>query len=230
MKNVLKIQELERQIRRLKASSGSGPENAMYEQLKENRKIVRDNITNIEHASGVIAKQFEQMMARYEQLNAKSEITSKQKPETAGIASIGILVEDANYLTSELAKLEQKMRELNDKANRLVSEFNVALSESRDMKLKQEQVKKKIDEKQASVIPEITEKEEQIKKLEAVADKVMYEKYKSLRADNIFPVFVPLKDNRCGACQMMQSLSFIQKLKQVGMLPCEECRRIILDI
>ena len=229
MKNILKIQELERQIRKLKATAGNSPENAKYEQLKKSRKAVLDSINNLEHNAGVIAKQFEQITSRYEQLNAKSEITAKQKPEKTGINNIGNLVEDANYLTSELAKLEQKMRELNEKANRLVGEFNSAMSEFIAMKAKQDQIKKIVDQKNASILPEIYEKEAEIKKLEVSVDKQMYEKYKSLRNDNIFPVFVHLRDNRCGACQMVQSLNFIQKLKQAGMLPCEECRRIILS-
>ena len=96
------------------------------------------------------------------------------------------------------------------------------------MKFKQDKLKEIIDQKQAGVLPDIEKKEAEIKKLESSVDKAMYEKYKSLRNDNIFPVFVHLRSNRCGGCQMEQSLNFVQKLKQNGMLPCEECRRIIL--
>jgi len=229
MKNILKIQQLESEIIKLQSSTSNSRENALYEQLKENRKVVRDNVNKIEHNAGIIAKQIEQITSRYEQLNAKSAITSKQKPDMAGINAIGALIEDANYLTSELAKLEQKMRELNDKASRLVNEFNLGMTELRGLKAKQDKMKKIIDDKQATILPEVADKQAQIKKLEASADKALYEKYKALRADNIFPVFVHLRGNRCGGCQMEQSLSFVQKLKQKGMLPCEECRCIILS-
>ena len=229
MKNILKIQELERQIRKLQSTATKSSDNEIYEQLKKNRKVLLDKMNSLDDLAGVVAKQFQQIAKRYEQLNAKSEIVSKQKPEKTGVSNIGSLVEEANYLTSELAKLEQKMRELNDKINRIDSEFNVSMISFREMKQKQDIIKKKIDEKQANISPEVAEKEAQIKKLEASVDKELYQKYKSLRDDNIFPVFVPLRDNRCGACQMVQSLNFIQKLKQKGMLPCEECRRIILS-
>ncbi len=229
MKNVLKIQELERQIRKLKSSTGNSPENAKYEQIKSARKQVFNNMNSIDNTAAMIVKQFEQVMARFEQLNAKSEITAKQKPEKTGIANIGNVIEDANYLTSELAKLEQKLRNLNDKANRLSGEFTAAMNEFKVLTAKQEQIRKIVDQKQASIMPEVAEKEAEIKKLEASVDKAMYEKYKNLRNDNIFPVFVRLNDNRCGACRLEQSLNFIQKLKQAGMLPCEQCRRIILS-
>lgn len=229
MKNILKIQQLESEIRKLKQSANNSRENVMYEQLKESRKTVRDNINTIENNAGVIIKQLDQIRLRYEQLNAKSEITAKQKPDKAGLATISTLVEGSNYLASELAKLEQKMRELNDKASRLVNEFNNAMNELRNLKAKQDKMKAIVEDKQANILPAISEKQAQIKKLEGNVDNALYEKYKALKNDNIFPVFVHLRGNRCGGCQMEQSLNFVQKLKQKGMLPCEECRCIILS-
>jgi predicted nucleic acid-binding Zn-ribbon protein len=202
--------------------------NSYYEQIRKNRKVMVENLNSIERNAGAIAKQYDQINSRYEQLNAKSEIVSKQKPDKAGISAITTLVEDANYLTSELAKLEQKMRELNDMSSRLLSEYNKAMQDLRDMTIKQNQMKQQIDADQATILPQVEEIEAEIKKLEAVADKELYNKYKTLRKDIKLPIFVHLINNRCGACQMEQSLNFIQKLKQAGMLPCEECRRIIL--
>ena len=228
MKNILKIQDLERKLVALKLKTSLSKANTYYEQIRKNRKVIVENLNNIEHNAGVIAKQYDQINNRYEQLNAKSEIVSKQNPDKAGISNITTVVEDANYLTSELAKLEQKLRELNDMTSRLLNEYNKAMQDLRDMTIKQNQMKQQIDADQATILPQLEEIEAEIKKLEAGADKELYNKYKTLRKDVKLPIFVHLKDNRCGACQMEQSLNFIQKLKQTGMLPCEECRRIIL--
>lgn len=228
MKTVLKIQELERQIKKLSASVNNSRENAMYDKLKESRKAVRDNLNNIEHNAGVLAKQFDQINQRYEQLSAKSEITSKLKPEMAGIGNISNIVEDANYLTSELAKLEQKMRELNKNVNELVVAYNRSYAELKTMTNQQNALKNEIQSKESSILPQKAEIEAQIKALEPKADKAMYDKYKSMRKDNIFPVFVPLRNNCCGGCLMEQSLHFVEKLKKNGMLACENCGRVIL--
>lgn len=228
MKTVLKIQELERQIRKLSASVNNSRENAMYDKIKENRKAVRDNLNNIEHNAGVLAKQFDQIRQRYEQLSAKSEITSKLKPDMAGIGNIATIVEDANYLTSELAKLEQKMRELNKNVNELVVAHNRSYAELKTMTSQQNALKNEIQSKEANILPQKAEIETQIKALEPKADKAIYEKYKSMCKDNIFPVFVPLRNNCCGGCSMEQSLHFVEKLKKNGMLACENCGRIIL--
>ena len=229
MKSILKIQELERQIRKLSASVNNSRENAMYDKIKENRKAVRDNLNNIEHNAGVLAKQFDQINQRYEQLSAKSEITAKQKPEITGESNIANLVEDANYLTSELAKLEQKMRELNKNVNELLVAYNRSYAELKTMTNQQNALKNEIQQKEANLLPQKAEIEAQIKALEPKVDKAIYEKYKSMRNDNIFPVFVPLRNNCCGGCLMEQSLRFVEKLKKNGMLSCENCGRIILS-
>lgn len=228
MKNILKIQELDRQISKLKSSIKNSRENKLLVEFTNVLKEGREFVNNIADASNEIIKEFNEINKKYEMLIAKSEITSKQKPEKVGINNIGNLIEDANYLTGELASLEQRMRELADRSSRLINDYNTAMNKLKDTKSKCDALKDMIAKKDKTVMPEISSIEEQIKQLEPKADKALYEKYKSIKKDNIFPVFVHLKANRCGGCQMEQSLNFIQKLKQSGMLACEECRRVIL--
>ena len=229
MKNILKIQELDRQIKKIKSGVDNSRENKLLAEFTKVMKEGRTFVNNIADVSDEIIKEFNEVNKKFEMLTAKSEITAKQKPEMAGIANIGNLVDDANYLTSELAQLEQRMRELTDKGARLLNDYNTAMNKLKDTKAKCDALKDMIAKKTETATPEIAKIEAQIKELESSADSILYEKYKSMRKDNIFPVFVHLRDNRCGGCQMEQSLNFVQKLKQKGMLPCEECRRMILS-
>ena len=228
MKNILKIQELDAQIRKIKASIDNSRENKLLAEFTKVMKEGRNFVNNIAEVSNEIIKEFNEINKKFDLLNAKSDITLKLKPETAGIDSVGKLIDDSNYLTSELAILEQRMRELTERGSRLLNDYNTAMNKLKDTKSKCDALKEMLAKKKEAVHTEITNLQAQIKKLEGDVDEKLYEKYKSMLKDNIFPVFVHLKSNRCGGCQMEQSLNFIQKLKQKGMLPCEECRRIIL--
>lgn len=228
MNNILKIQELERQIKKIKSGVDNSRESKLLAEFTKVMKEGRSFVNNIADVSNDIIKEFNEINKKYEMLTAKSEIISKQKPAMAGINNIGNIIDDANYLTSELALLEQRMRELTDKGTRLLNDYNTAMNKLKDTKAKCDALKDMIAKKNESAMPEIANIQAQIKQLEPKVDSALYEKYKSMLKDNIFPVFVHLKANRCGGCQMEQSLNFIQKLKQKGMLPCEECRRIIL--
>lgn len=228
MKNILKIQELDRQIIKLKAGVKNSRENKLLEEFTKVMKEGRNFVNNIADASNEIMKEYNEISKQFELLNAKAEITAKLKPDVAGISNIGGIVDDANYLTSELAILEQHMRELTDKSARLLNDYNTAMNQLKDTKTKCDTLKEMIAKKKESIVPQITELQNKIKELESDVDATLYEKYKAMRSDNIFPVLVHLNGNRCGGCQMEQSLNFVQKLKQKGTLPCEECHRIII--
>ena len=229
MNNILKIQDLERQIMKIKAGVDNSRENKLLAEFTKVLKEGRSFVNNIADVSDEIIKEFNEINKKYELLSAKSEITAKQKPEMTSIGNVGGLIDDANYLASELAMLEQSMRELTEKGARLLNDYNTAMNKLKDTKAKCDALKDMIAKKTESAMPEIANIQAEIKKLEAKANPELCEKYKSMRKDNIFPVFVYLRDNRCGGCQMEQSLNFVQKLKQKGMVHCEECRRIILS-
>lgn len=228
MKNILKIQEIDRQIIKLKAGVKNCRESKLLEEFTKVMKEGRTFVNKIADVSNEIITEFNEINKKYELLSAKADITSKQKPEMVGLTNIGGLVDDANYLTSELALLEQRMRELTEKSARLLNDYNTAMNKLKDTKTKCDTLKEMLTKKKESLVPQVNELQNQIKALERDVDVTMYEKYKSMRNDNIFPVLVRLNGNRCGGCQMEQSLNFIQKLKQKGTLPCEECHRIII--
>lgn len=230
MKNILKIQELEQEIINLESSNKNSSDNKTYDKIKQNKSLVLENINNIEHNAGIIAKQFEQISQKYQQLNGKSEIIAKQKPEIMNVNNIGNLVEESNHLTSELAQLDLKMEALIRKCNELLTAYSKMSGEYKVLKDNQAMLKVKLDQQQADVEPKIASIKEQIKALEPKANKELYTKYKSMRADKIFPVYVQLRGNRCGnnRCGIELSLSFIENLKKSRMLPCENCRSIII--
>ena len=228
MDKILKIQQLDAQIRKIKAGVDNSKENKLLAEFTKVMKEGRSFVNNIANISNEIIKEFNEINKKYELLTAKAEITAKLKPEVASVDNIGNIIDDANYLTSEFAMLEQRMRELTEKSSRLLNDYNTAMNKLKDTKSKCDALKDMIAKKTESASPEIVKLEAEIKSLEKEADSKLLEKYKSMLKDNIFPVFVHLKGNRCGGCQMEQSLSFIQKLKQHGMASCEECRRIIL--
>lgn len=228
MKNILKIQDLEMQIENLQKKVDSSPEKKQYEQIKKNRTVLIKNIETLDYNAGVLAKQIQQINKKYEELKGRSEITAKQKPEIMSVDNIDKLIEDANSLTGELANLELKLIEMNKMINEVVNNYARSYDELRTMTQKQQSLKGIVEQQQQSLVPKIAEIKQQIAKLEPLADKTLYEKYRSMSSS--LPVFVHLKGNRCGniRCGIELSLRFIENLKQARMLPCENCRSIII--
>ena len=64
--------------------------------------------------------------------------------------------------------------------------------------------------------------------IQKTLDSSTLNRYKSLRQDNIFPVYVPLvNDCMCGGCRMELPSNNVERLKKEKTLECDSCRRII---
>ena len=228
MTTILEIQKLDAQKRKVKSSIENSKENKLLQQFTSVMKEGRTFINNISNASSEMIAEYNELNKRYEILAGKVEIASKQTIEKSSPENLAGIISTSNTLASECAIIEQRMRELTEKSTKLLNDYNVAMNQLKNTKQKVDALKEMIAKMQEEINPQISDIDKKIKALEPEVDKDIYEIYKKMREDNIFPVFVGLNGNRCGGCQMELPLSLLEKLKANGKLKCEECHRIIL--
>ena len=228
MTTILEIQKLDAQKRKVKSSIENSKENKLLQQFTSVMKEGRTFINNISNASSEMIAEYNELNKRYEILAGKVEIASKQTIEKSSPENLAGIISTSNTLASECAIIEQRMRELTEKSAKLLNDYNVAMNQLKNTKQKVDTLKDMIAKMQEEINPQISDIDKKIKALEPEVDKDIYEIYKKMREDNIFPVFVGLNGNRCGGCQMELPLSLLEKLKANGKLKCEECHRIIL--
>lgn len=132
-------------------------------------------------------------------------------------------------MVGELSEEHRRVEDLVRKSEEIVRKSAELSNKLTEAKSRSGAIKAKIEVKKQEVAPKIAELEKKIKELEPnVVDKEKYEKYKEMKANGIFPVYVPLEENFCGGCKVELPLNFIEKLKTKKMLPCEHCGRIIM--
>lgn len=228
MTSILDIQKLDGERRKAQASIENSQENKLLQKFTNVMKEGRTFVNNISNASGEMIAEYNELNSRYENLVAKIELASKIKLEKSDLEHVTEMVNNSNSLASECAIIEQRMRELTDKSAKLLSDYNVAMNQLKSTKQKVDALKDMIAKMQAQLKPNLDAIDKKIAELEPTIDKDILAKYKKMRADNVFPVFVRLNGDRCGGCQMSLPLGFIEKLKEKGTLACEECHRIII--
>ena len=228
MTSILDIQKLDGEKRKAQASIDNSQENKLLQKFTNVMKEGRTFVNNISNASGEMIAEYNELNKRYETLVGKIEIITKQKLEKSNLEHVTEMVNNSNALASECAMIEQRMKELTDKSAKLLSDYNVAMNQLKNTKQKVDALKEMIVKMQNQIKPTVDAIDKKIKELEPTVDKEILAKYKKMREDNVFPVFVKLNGNRCGGCQMSLPLGFIEKLKEKGTLPCEECHRIII--
>ncbi len=228
MENILKIQKLDAEIRKLKNSVKRSKEQKLLNDYSQIMREGKSFVSALEQDASKIINEFNSLNDSYRTLLGKIDLQKKQKIENSDLEHIDKIVSSANALTAELAKLEQKLRTIKDKMEKTLSDYNKAMVKLKATKENLNKCRQYVQKLEETNAPKIESLKKQIKELEPLSSQELLAKYKEMREDNIFPVFVGCEDNRCGGCRMELSLNFLERLKKSKMLPCEECHRIIL--
>lgn len=130
------------------------------------------------------------------------------------------LAQNSNFLDKNLTKLAESVKLVIDEYQKASKIYNEA-------RKKYAECKAQYDKEMAQIEPKKAELEKALLKEEKGIDKDALERYKKLRQDNIFPVYVPLRNDSCGGCNIELPVALIARLKESGALQCDHCHRII---
>ena len=229
METILEIQKLDRQIRLLEREVDRCPASQDFKNYKRILQEGRTRFEQLESQANEIIKNYNISLNKLQKYKGNSDIVRKRNTDSINLENVSTLISDANGLAGELAEENRRVEDLVRRAEEVVRKSAELSNKLTEAKMRSGAIKAKIEQKKQEVAPKIAELEKKIKTLEPkVKDKEKYEKYLSMKANGIFPVYVNLEDVFCGGCKVELPLNFIEKLKTKKMLPCEHCNRIII--
>lgn len=229
MNTILEIQKLDAKIRKLEREVDTCPASTDFKNYKKILQEGKARFEQLESQANEIIKNYNIAEVKFSKNKGNSEIVKKRNTDNIDLENISNLISDSNSLVGELSEESRKIEDLVRRSEEIVRKSAELSKKLTEAKMRSTVIKAKIEEKRQEVAPKIAEIEKQIKSLEPnVKDAQKYEKYKSIKANGIFPVYVPLEGEFCGGCKVELSLNFIEKLKTNKMLQCEHCNRIIM--
>lgn len=128
---------------------------------------------------------------------------------------------------NQLAELDSRIAKHTAQVKKVVLDYEMYRKKILSAKQKRDEQKQNVATIKSQKEPDLEELKSKLLSLEKTINPSVIGRYKSLKQDGIFPVLVPLADNRCGGCRMQLSAGALDKLKNNGTLECEQCRRII---
>ncbi|MBE7077025.1 MAG: hypothetical protein E7374_03970 [Clostridiales bacterium] len=229
MKTILAIQQLDRQIRQLTKEVDKCPASVDFKNYKKIMQEGKARFASLEAQANEIIKNFYSSSNKLSSHKGDYDIIRKRNTQEMDRDSVSSLLSDANNLVGEVSEENRRVEDLVRRSEEIVRKSADLSNKLTEAKKRSAVIKEKIEQKRQEVAPKIAEIEAKIKELEpSVKDQEKYKKYKDLKANGIFPVYVNLEDNFCGGCKVELPLNFIEKLKVSKMLPCEHCARIIM--
>ncbi len=225
--NILKYQDLESKLLSLQKTLDQHPLKKSVSDMVSQVKGEQNKLITLEDQAKQTLKEFDSLKAEYDKALAKMSDITKVDTKNFSEEELEALAKKANDLSNALNNLERKASACALKVSQILQQFDTAKKNIIVSRTKHKEAKEKYDLVKADIEPQIATLQSQMKALEPTIDAAVMSKYKHVRQDNIFPVFVPLNNNTCGGCRMDVSAAFVNKVKANGWLECEQCRRLV---
>ena len=227
MEKILRYQELDGKLMKLDKQINQSPEKETMSKMIKYVKEAQSKSYNLENSAKGIIMEIDRAKKVYENTLTSAEKLSKMTLNALKEDELNKLIENINVVASELFNLEKKLNFLTQKAKEVLKDFEVTKQNVMKARAKHKESKEKFEQLNASIEPQKNEIIKEMQQLEKEISPDMLTRYKNIKHDNTFPVYVPLRGKLCGGCMMELASGKIDKLKQEKYIRCEQCGRII---
>lgn len=229
MEKILKYQELDSKLQQLEKKISSSNEKAVMNQMIGFVKDAQNKSMELEQKAKKIMEEYINLKKEYDKnvllikdLTAKDskDLTTEQMDE---------IFNQINLVSSNLYMIERNLNIQLVNIKGILKEFENTKNGVIKAKNKHKESKEKYETLVNTITPEINKVKKEMQALESSVDEKLMSKYKTLKHDNIFPVFVPLNNGNCGGCRMALPMGKLDKLKTDGYIVCDQCGRVIFN-
>lgn len=227
LEKLLEYQKLDGKLLALKRDLEKNPAKQNLNKVVLLVKDSQNKLLELETKAKAAIQDYEKYKAEYEKAFKELNALTKNDLEKMTEEQISASIEKANSLVALLGSLERGLSSQAEAVNAIIKNFDLCRNNIVAYKQKYKESKTQCDELEAGLKPQVESIKKQMLQMEKELDAKLLAKYKHLRQDRIFPVFVPLNQNSCGGCSMEVPAALMNKLKAEGYLECEQCRRYI---
>ncbi len=225
--DLLEYQKVDADLRKIEQEISASEERKKYVQAKKFMETAAEKLEAQDKRAVDLKRAAQNLTARY--LDIKKTISEYDAIEEHVDGSGDVV----SYYKRSAQSLADNLRALKGEINKLIAEISSACEEYDKMKKQtiamQKQYKEyseKFKEVKNSHADEAAEINARLQAIEKKIDPDIMAKYKQKRKEKIFPVLVPLTDNRC-VCRMEFAIAQQSKLEGGNVIECEHCRRFV---
>lgn len=227
MKEILEYQRLDMELRKVKKSSSENLDTTNLNKLKAYIMEASEKGKNLENGAKDLLQEYSKMKEEYDRNYKKVQELTTKSLESIEMNDVDGILAEINSLSQELFLLERNLNLFITKIKNSLKEFEVTKNNMIKAKQKYNDMKSKYEKGLEVSAPKIKQIEDKMKAMEKTIDPELLSKYKAMKNDKIFPVFVSLNDGHCAGCRVEIPTSKINKLRTEGKIVCEQCHRII---
>lgn len=225
MQELLKFQNIDAELRKVSAGLFSSQNRKKANEMQQYLKDIQNKLFSLDENAGLVASQVEKVKQEYNDIVLKIENVLK-----ANAASSEELERSENEvvrLSERLSKIEKDLNNLQTKLVLINKDFEALMKNAKTARGNLNYYKQEYNKQKAQFEPQIEKLKAELEEQKKKVKPELLQKYYAKAEGKIFPIFVPLKDNRCGGCRMEVPAGKIKDLQTKKIIECENCGRII---
>lgn len=227
MENILKYQELDGKLVQLERKLAASNDKAVMNKMIQCVKDAQNKSFELESQAKKMTEEYVSLKKEYDKnIKLIKELTSKESSELT-VEEMEEIFNKINLVSSNLFMIERNLNIQLVNIKNILKEFE----NTKIAAIKAKETHKESKAKYEALVAEINPKMEAVKKemleLESSINEKLLAKYKAVKRDNVYPVFVTLNNGNCGGCRMMIPMGKVNKIKTDGYIVCEHCGRVI---
>jgi len=227
MNKILEYQKLDMELNKLKKSNVNSAEKNNMSKLKGYIVDAHDKGMKLENGAKDLFNDYLALKKQYDENFKRVQELLNTDIKSVALDGVDDVLSTINSLSSELFTLERNLNIIINKIKSSLKEFEVTKNNIIKARQKYNELKSKYEQGIKDIAPKIKEIEEKMKSLEKELDEELFNKYKTIKGDKIFPVFVGFDNGHCSGCRVEIPTSKVNKLKADGTIVCEQCHRVI---
>lgn len=226
--NLLKYQELDEKLYNVEQRLTKSPARKRAGELSKIAKNAQVKSNELEAEASKVIKEIEDVKVKFEENKKSLQSLLNKDLDKLSMEDLDKITSLKAKILSNLNYLEKHLQKHAELVNRILMDFNKTKKMYDEARVQFIECKNKIDEETKTLEPEKERLTKELEELSKSVEKNLLAEYKKRRNDNIFPVVVPLEGtNFCGRCRMELPMVAISRIKDVGVITCEHCKRLV---
>ena len=227
LEEILEYQKKDGQLVKIEKEISESKAKKVVNQMVGIVKDAQQKIVSTEKNATTLIKTYNELNKSFENQQKVILKYLKLKLENENDETIAEYEKNIKEATTNLLLIQKNIAKLSKSITETLKQFEQYKKDVIDAKKKHAQGMDAYNKLIESHKKDVETLKAELVKLEKKVDPKLLAKYKKMREDKKFPIFVPLLNSSCGGCSMGLAVSQLNKLEEKGMLECENCRRII---
>ena len=225
---ILEFQKTEGALIKLESELAKSGDREKAAAIQQELKSYHSRLLILEENAKKVNDAYSKAIKKYQEYNEKLAELEKQI-ETVSSENFELYEKAYKDFANIATGLEREIAKLHNDIQQISHEYEEIIKKSKVGREKFDKYKEKYTKLKLELEPKIAELKVELSKIQKEVDVKLFQRYMQKRDNRIFPVFVPLADNKCGGCRMEISASKLGAMKnnEFGVIECENCGRII---